>query len=75
MLRLSLITITKAASAAMKFLKKHFSIDGITQDKRTNIFIIAKQNADDRMQAIPFALLSMKDILTNSGKRGKCFIV
>ena len=46
-----------AIISAIKFLKKLFCIDGKSPAILTNIFINAKQNADEIIHIIPFTLL------------------
>ena len=57
------MTMISATIAAIAFLKKLFSIDGISPERRTNIFMTANENADVSMQRIPFALLSIRGIV------------
>lgn len=53
---------------ATKFLKKLFSIDGKSPDRRTNMFIVAKQKADVNMQRIPLYFVFMM-VITYSNEK------
>ena len=53
------MSMNPAKPAATRFLKKLFCTAGKSPDRRTKVFISAKQKAAMRIQRIPFCLCFM----------------